>query len=488
LPAALTCAQAFPQQFQGDEKTASLAGSDSLAFQQLRDRLLPMQQRDWLTVFGVAALSCSAMIFAAMVLLSETLSYWPLAAGLLLVGAVQIAQTVLGQARLQTLSEDLAEMARERRAVEQEYYVNFVQSEAFNAEVGALKTRAAKLENDFQQAASEREAQFRDLEQRLQMAAANAAPRPLSDFATSIPTSGFYDSRPMNFESQPSAYTPPPPLFGQRPDPSMQGRRPFEGLANIFGKEGIKPEPKVPRDHLTFLLEPVIDLATNETEHYRARYNMATTTGSEIGFDRLVANADKSGLRPSLDMHVVNQALPLLKKLRIKHPNLRLFVPIGVSTLTSEPTLRKILDLVDEIGEAATGLVFELDHEDLGRLSENGVTGLAMLARRGIAMALVNVMVAGLDMGSLRHLGVKFIGIGASSVESGYGVSPSWQEFVQVARGLQFQVMLLDVATSQQAASASQVARFAAGSFFAPPRRVKGTAINTDTGSFSAAA
>lgn len=444
-----------------------------------------MQQRDWLTVFGVAALSCSAMIFAAMVLLAAEPALWPLSVSILLLGVVQIAFSVLGQAKLQTLSEDLAEMVRERRAVEQEYYVNFVQTEAFNAEVGALKTRATKLEKDFQQSASERESQFRELEQRMQAAIANPPPRPFNEWATSIPASGFYDRSAPSFEPQASLFTPRPEM--PRPD-MARSQPPFAGFSSIFGKEGIKPEPKVPRDHLTFLLEPVVDLSTNETEHYRARYNMATTTGAEITFDRLVANADKSGLRPSLDMHVVNQALPLLRKLRGKHPNMKLFVPIGIATLMSETNLRKILDLVDDVGEAASGVVFELEHDNLGRLNENGVTGLAMLARRGIAMALVNVTVAGLDMSSLRHLGVKFIGIDADSVESGYGVSPTWQEFVQVARGLQFQVMLLDVTTSQQAASASQVARFAAGTFFAPPRRVKGTAINGETGAFSAAA
>ena len=239
----------------------------------------------------------------------------------------------------------------------------------------------------------------------------------------------------------------------------------------------------MPRDHLTFLLEPVIDLATNETEHYRARYNMATTTGSEIAFERLVANADKSGLAPE-PRHACDQPGPAAARANCASSILTCDCSCrsALPTLTSEATLRKILDIVDEVGEPASGLVFELEHDNLGRLNENGVTGLAMLARRGIAMALVNVTSPGLDLASLRHLGVKYIGIDADSVESGYGVSPTWQEFVQVARGLQFQVMLLDVATSQQAASASQVARFAAGPFFAPPRRVKGTAIGGEAG------
>lgn len=445
------------------------------------------------------------MVFGAIALMAATEGQWPLAIGIILLGIAQIALATMLQSRIHVLSEDLRESLRERRVVEQEYYVNFVQSEAFNTEIGALKQRSSKLEQEFQKTAAEREAQFKDLEQRLQSVAANPPPAPYVEstrfggFATGIippaPYAGaapyFNEPRPPLFDSPaaPSPFAPPPymPRNEFKPAPAVAaGQAPFAGLTKIFGKEGIKPEPKVPRDQLTFLLEPIIDLASNETEHYRARYAMATTTGSEIGFDRLVSNADRSGLRPSLDMHVINQALPLLKKLRGKHPNLKLFVPIGVPTLTSEATLRKIFEIIEEAGDAATGLVFEMEHDGLARLGENGITGLAMLARRGVSMALVNVAVAGLDLNSLRHLGVKFIGVDAGSVDSGYGVSPLWQDFVQVARGLQFQILLLDVVTSQQAASASQVARFAAGSFFAPPRRVRSPA--GDGAALSAAA
>jgi hypothetical protein len=52
-------------------------------------------------------------------------------------------------------------------------------------------------------------------------------------------------------------------------------------------------------------------------------------------------------------------------------------------------------------------------------------------------------------------------------------VTQTWLDFVQVARSLQFQILLTNVEDSAQAASASQIARLVAGHFFAPPRRVK---------------
>ena len=49
----------------------------------------------------------------------------------------------------------------------------------------------------------------------------------------------------------------------------------------------------------------------------------------------------------------------------------------------------------------------------------------------------------------------------------------AWLDFVQVARGMQFQLLMTNVENSAQAATASQIARLVAGHFFAPPRRVK---------------
>jgi hypothetical protein len=101
---------------------------------------------------------------------------------------------------------------------------------------------------------------------------------------------------------------------------------------------------------------------------------------------------------------------------------------------------------------------------------------------------LTEASIAGLDLASLRHLGVRFIGIEARSIESGFGVAQTWLDFVQVARGLQFQILLTDVANSAQAASASQIARLVAGQFFAPPRRVKINAGVTAANDLSVAA
>nr|MBP9175426.1 EAL domain-containing protein [Hyphomicrobiales bacterium] len=227
------------------------------------------------------------------------------------------------------------------------------------------------------------------------------------------------------------------------------------------------------REHFNFLLEPVIDLTTNRTAHYRVRFSITAANGIEIDYSKLTMNADRGELRPTLDLHVINQAIPLLRRLRAKHPAMRMFIPMGAATLVSEHTIAMVTQMLSDADNVAQGVVFELTHDSLAGLNEAGISGLAAIARMGATLALTNASMAGLDLPALRHLGVKFIGVEARSMESGIGMMQAWLDFAQVARGMQFQILLTNVENSAQAATASQIARLVAGHFFAPPRRVK---------------
>jgi len=328
------------------------------------------------------------------------------------------------------LEEELLILERERRMAEQKNSEAFVSAELFDTEIAELKRRAQRFETDIQDARTTSRAQYQELNQRYETVAANA------------------------------------PLYPE-----------LKAAADTTLKE-----------QLNILLQPVIDLSTNATAHYRAQFSITAANGIEIGYDKLILNADRGGLRPGLDLHVTNHAIPLLRRLRVKNPGMKLFIPMGAATLMSESSMAAMAAALIEANDVADGIVFELTHEGLGRLNEVGIAGLASIARIGATMAVMDASVGGLDLGSLRQLGVKFIGINAGSIDSGFGIASTWHEFVQVARGLQFQIMLTDVANSKQAAASAQIARLVAGPFFAPPRRVKLKAGLAARASVSAAA
>ncbi|MCB1381157.1 MAG: EAL domain-containing protein [Alphaproteobacteria bacterium] len=228
--------------------------------------------------------------------------------------------------------------------------------------------------------------------------------------------------------------------------------------------------------HLDLLLEPVIELSTGTTTYYRALLDLADDHGHVVQHAELMQKADAGGMRPELDAHMLKHAVPVLRRLRVRNPGMRVFVPIGSSTLSSKEDMARIAGMIEREIDVANGLVFELQHRDLGLLENTGIEGLARLARLGATLALSDVQVAGLDLPSLRQLGVRFLSFPPSAGDAGFGPTPAWREFVQYARAMQFQIIIAGVEKSQQAAAASQIGRFAYGSFFAPPRKVRSNA------------
>jgi EAL domain-containing protein (putative c-di-GMP-specific phosphodiesterase class I) len=392
-----------------------------------------MQARGWPSILVLAVFSCFAIACGIFVLVAKTQQAQAVVAAIFLLAIGQLFIVGLGWARGLTLQDAIRGLARERRAAEEKYNKAFVAAKLFENEIADLKRRMGLSEKEIQDEMVAMRAQFQELAQRYEADSANARMQSAIDV-------------PMTFQGSPA------------------------------------------REHFNFLLEPVIDLSTNRTAHYRVRFSITAANGIEIDYAKLTLNADRGELRPTLDLHVINQAIPLLRRLRAKHPAMRMFIPMGAATLISENTIALVTKMLSEAHNVAQGVVFELTHDALAGLNEAGISGLAAIARMGATLALTEASIAGLDLASLRHLGVRFIGVEARSIESGFGVAQTWLDFVQVARGLQFQILLTDVANSAQAASASQIARLVAGQFFAPPRRVKINAGVTAANDLSVAA
>jgi EAL domain-containing protein (putative c-di-GMP-specific phosphodiesterase class I) len=275
-------------------------------------------------------------------------------------------------------------------------------------------------------------------------------------------------------------------MAGRKPEMQEQPvhRTAAASAANAFPassqlQSSMPPAPAPPREaneHLELLLEPVIELSTGTTTHYRTLLDLTDDLGHVVRHADLMAKADKGGMRPALDAHMVKLVTPVLRRLRNKNPAMRAFVPIGISTLASREDTARIVANLERDVDIAGGIIFEFEHRGLGQLTQAGIENLARLGRLGATMALSNVQIAGLDLAALRQLGVRFLSFPPSAADSGFGPSPAWREFVQYARAMQFQIVVSDVTTPQQANAATHVGRFAFGSFFAPPRKVRADA------------
>ena len=238
------------------------------------------------------------------------------------------------------------------------------------------------------------------------------------------------------------------------------------------------PQPKAKpandgREQLTLLLEPVVELASGATSHYRALVGLDDGHCHMVDHGALMAKAEQGGMRAALDLRMVKMVAPVLRRLRLRNPGLRIFLPVGRATLSSAGEAGRLLALLQKDADVAQAMVFEFAQQDLGSLDAAGIENLARLARAGTTLALREVYLGGLDLAALRQLGVRYLSFPPHAVDAGSGPSQAWNDFAGQARTLQIQVLVDEVKTAQQASAVSRVARYGSGPFFAPPRKVR---------------
>jgi EAL domain-containing protein (putative c-di-GMP-specific phosphodiesterase class I) len=226
-------------------------------------------------------------------------------------------------------------------------------------------------------------------------------------------------------------------------------------------------------EQLLLSLEPIVDLHSGNTAHYRMHVGMQSPSGEELSHDVLLHHADRTGVRPQLDMFVAREAMLLLRRLRQRDPSLHIFVSLGAATLSSARTLAQMIVDRQEAADVAQGLAFEMPHAMLAGLTETALEGLATLARQGAVLALSNVSLAGLDLNAMSTLNVRFVGLDVGAIDVNAGPSQAMIGFAQAARATRIQMVVTGVANSRIVATLPQITRLAAGPCFAEPRRVK---------------
>lgn len=229
-------------------------------------------------------------------------------------------------------------------------------------------------------------------------------------------------------------------------------------------------------DQLLISLEPVIDLFTTKTAHYRLHLSMSKPEGGEVAHDVLLHHADRTGLRPEFDVFAAREALTLVERLRQRDPALNIFMQIGASTLQNASALDRIIEERFLHTDNSDGLILELPHSMLAGLSDAGLEGLARLARSGALLSLSNVAINGVDIHALSKLNVRFVSLNALAAGGADGPTQEMLDFAQGARASRIQTIVTGIVDRRLVQKLSKLTRFASGPAFAEPRRVKSDA------------
>ena len=427
--------------------------------------------KDWVWLLGVALLVGATLCIAAYALGSGTATGGMLCVALIALAVAQGLAAMHGQLRSSEMQRNLgnqqdysvaiASVAEETRRLNMEGMALARHVEQFRQDTSMHNSGLAEALSALRQGHEEvaenlksiMDAQ-RDIQDNLVEAAKHRINAKALDFAI---------EREQNWLAQFEADEPPVAQIVDEPE-----------IITAFERSALG-------DALTLALEPIVDLYTSNTAHYRMVLGMTNEQGHEVPHDVFLHHAERMGLRDTLDQHVVEQSLALLGQLRQRDANLCIFVPVGAVTLATPATIHNILTTLRNLPDLMQGIVLDVSHAVLASLSESSLEGLATLARGGVMLSLSQASLSGVDLGSLSRLNVRYVGLAASSVGIGGIVAAGLPGFVQSARALRIQIVISNVGDPRHVNGLSRIARYASGPAFAIPRKLKRTTAESNS-------
>lgn len=230
---------------------------------------------------------------------------------------------------------------------------------------------------------------------------------------------------------------------------------------------------------IEFYLEPIVDLGSSATAHYRASLALNDSKGARLAHEDLFIDAERFGTRSSLDATAVTRALPVARRLTAKRPQLRIIVPLGRDTPATPQAMELIEQRLTEASDCVGSILFEFDHAALAGLDGRGIDGLERLSRLSGGLVLGGTRTAALDFIALRKMRVRMLSFDLAELTQRDSVA-------RFAAGQGFDVIVASLVTADQISRASQLANYGRGRAFAPPRLVKHD-LAAETGARAAA-
>jgi EAL domain-containing protein (putative c-di-GMP-specific phosphodiesterase class I) len=254
----------------------------------------------------------------------------------------------------------------------------------------------------------------------------------------------------MQLTAQPQAQ---PELQGELPEPEAD---PSTTL------------PQLPQEQLDFYLEPVIDLSSGRTAHYRASVMLRMPDGTRFGMESVQAGADRAGVRPLLESLTLARALPALRRLKDRGRSAMIFTPASADSFASEEFLARVEDVLQAGDGIAEGVVLELTETALAELSSEGMQGLTRLSDSGVKFCLSQASSHGPDPATLANIGFRFV-----MVEAQLLARRDYDEFAQACGYAGIEIIAASVDARESLALLRGHTTMGFGALFAPPRLVR---------------
>lgn len=230
----------------------------------------------------------------------------------------------------------------------------------------------------------------------------------------------------------------------------------------------VAPPSPSKADNLDFYLEPIIDLSSGRTAHYRASVSLRLADGARFGMDSVKQGAERAGVGSMFELLAFVRAVPVLQRLKSRGRSVSIFAPASAASFANPKFMQRIGNLLSSEPEIAAGLVIEVSESEMARLSDEGMRGLAKLADQGICFCLSGTKGRGPEVATLADLGFRYVIMDARLIESGMG-----KDFVAGCRQNGIEIIAGQVDERDMLLGLPDRATFGFGPLFAAPRLVR---------------
>jgi EAL domain-containing protein (putative c-di-GMP-specific phosphodiesterase class I) len=231
---------------------------------------------------------------------------------------------------------------------------------------------------------------------------------------------------------------------------------------------GPEPSLNLPQEQLDFYLEPVVDLSSGRTAHYRASVMLRMADGMSFGMESVQAGADRAGVRPLLETLTLARALPALRRLKERGRGAMIFMPASAGSFASEDYLARVEEILEAGDGIAETVVLEMSEAALAELSSEGMQGVTRLADRGIHFCLSGARSQGPDPATLASIGFRFV-----MVETHLLCRSDYDAFAQACVYAGLEIIAAHVGMRDALGQLRSQTSLGFGALFAPPRLVR---------------
>lgn len=226
--------------------------------------------------------------------------------------------------------------------------------------------------------------------------------------------------------------------------------------------------PDPPQEQLDFYLEPVVDLSSGRTAHYRASVMLRMGDGMSFGMESVQAGADRAGVRPLLETLTLARALPALRRLKERGRNAMIFTPASADSFASEDYLTRVEEILEAGDGIADAVVLEMSAAALAALSPEGMQGVTRLADRGVHFCLSGARSQGPDPATLASIGFRFVMVDAYLL-----ARSDYEDFAQACVYAGIEIIAAEVDERDVLGQLRGHTSLGFGAVFAPPRLVR---------------